>query len=117
MVRQNRLAIGLSVSAVLACAGAAVWIGQSPIMRGGRHPSLGEAAGMAAVPAIAAAIATWAAWRNKPLLLVLGTALLGLFVFVTGFSIGGAFLPAFGLLVWGTFASVADRPARQESSV
>lgn len=36
------------------------------------------------------------------------TAVLGAFTYVTGFSIGGAFLPAFGLLVWATVVTFGN---------
>jgi hypothetical protein len=107
-MRPNHLAIGLSVSAVLCCLVAGAGMSQAPIMSGGRHPSLSEVAGMIAVPTVVAALATWAAWQHRPLVLCFATALVGVFSVVTGFSIGSAFLPALALLVWGSFASVAN---------
>jgi hypothetical protein len=115
-VRQNRLAISLTALAVLACLVAGVVLSQVPIMRGGRRPELGEIAGMVAVPAIGAAVATWAAWRNRPVVLSIGAAVVGLFSFVTGFSIGRLFLPAAGLLVWGVVASLGSGPAQERSA-
>jgi hypothetical protein len=115
-LRQNRLALGLSASGALACIVAGALLSQAPIMRGGRYPALGEIVGMIAVPAIAAIGATWASWQNRPFLVLLGTALVGLYSLVTGFSIGTAFLPAVVLLVWGTFAAFANRPDQQASA-
>ncbi len=57
-MRQNRLAVGLCSLAVAGCVVAGVLMYQTPMMRGGRHPSLGEAAGMIAVPTLAALVAT-----------------------------------------------------------
>jgi hypothetical protein len=107
---QNRVAIVLSGLAVLGCLVVGALMNQAPMMRGGRNPALGEVAGMIAVPTIMAVVATWAAWRNRPIVLSAATAVVGLFSVVTGFSIGRAFLPAFGLLVWAAFASFANSP-------
>jgi ABC-type branched-subunit amino acid transport system permease subunit len=71
---------------------------------------------MIAVPALASVVATWAASRNRPVILSIATLVVGLFVVVTGFSIGTAFLPAVGLLIWAITASVANGPAEQQSS-
>jgi hypothetical protein len=113
LVRHNRLAIGLSLSAVVGCIAAGAWLGQVPGMFGGRYPTLSQVAAMIAVPTIGAVVATWAAWQNRTLVHVIATALVGLFSFVTGFSIGGAFVPAVAFLVWGTFASFANGSVKQ----
>jgi uncharacterized membrane protein len=97
---QNRLAFSLSAAAVVWCFAAAIWMRATPMMSGGRRPSMGEALGMIGVPALAAAGATWASWHYRHIIMGVMTGVLGLFTFVTGFSIGGAFLPACGLLVW-----------------
>lgn len=115
-MRQSRLAISLTGLSVLACLAAGVVLSQFPIMRGGRHPELGEIAGMVAVPMIGAALATWAAWRNRPVVVSIGAAVVGLFSVVTGFSFGWLFLPAVGLLVWGVFARVGSGPVQERSA-
>ena len=112
----NRLAAALSGVAVLGCLAGGALIARAPLMSGGRHPALGEVAGMIAVPTIAALVAAWAARRNRPVVLAISTAVVGLFSVVTGFSIGGAFLPAVAALIWATFATIAGGPARQQPS-
>lgn len=115
-MRENRLAVVLTGLAVLACLVAGVLMSQAPIMRGGRPPALGEVVGMIAVPTIGAAVAVWAAWRNRPVVLSIGAAVVGLFSFVTGLSFGRVFLPAVGLLVWGAVASFAGGTVRERSA-
>ncbi len=112
IVPPNRVAVVLSSLAVLGCVGAGALIHFAPRAHGGWQPTLWDAAKMIAAPTIAAVVATWAAWRNRRVVLAIATAVVGLFSVVTGFSIGTAFLPAVVLLVWGTFASLADSPAR-----
>jgi len=115
-VRQNRLAVVLTGLAVLACLMAGVVLSQAPIMQGGRPPALGEVAGMIAVPTMGAAVAAWAAWRRRPLVLSIGAAVVAVFSFVTGFSFGRVFLPAVGLLVCGAVASFAGGAVRDRSA-
>ena len=112
-MRHNRLAIGLSLSALLGCIAAGAWLAQAPVMFDGQHPTLSQVAGMIAVPTIGALVATWAAWQNRTLAHLTATALVGLFSVATGFSIGGAFVPAVAFLVWGTFASFANASVKQ----
>jgi hypothetical protein len=76
------------------------------MMRGGRHPTVVEAAGMVAVPLIASLAAIRAARSGRRWLLLLATTVAGLFALVTGFSFGTLLLPTFGLLVWGVIANV-----------
>ncbi len=114
-MREDRLAIGLSALAILACFAAGVLIYRTPLMSGGRRPSVAEVAEMIGVPLIASVVACWAAWRTRPFVLSIAAALVGLFSFVTGFSIGRAFWPALALLVWAALASFANRPDRQAS--
>lgn len=107
-VRHDRLAVGLCASAVVACLLAGAVLTQVPIMSNRRYPELLEVVSMIAVPTDGAIIATWGAWRNRPRLVILGTALLGIFSLVTGFSIGRIFLPALAFLVWGTFTAFSN---------
>ena len=102
----SRLAVGLSVAAIAWCLVVGAWMTTLPMMRGGRRPSVGEALGIVTAPVLIAAAGSWAAWRGRYVLLGLVAGVQGLFCFVTGFSIGSAFVPAFGLLVWATFVSV-----------
>ena len=104
---RDRLAVGLSVSAIAWCFIVAAWMRATPMMNGARYPSAAEAVGLVSLPALAAVGATWAAWRGRYVLLGLATGLVGLFSLVTGFSIGTAFVPAAGLLLWSTIASIA----------
>lgn len=115
-MRQNRLAVVLTGLAVLACWIAGGVLSQAPLMRGGRPPTLGEVAGMIAVPTIGAAVAAWAAWHRRPVVLSIGAAIVGLFSLVTGFSFGRVFLPAVGLLVAGAVASFAGGAVRKGSA-
>lgn len=101
MRHREWLAPGLAVAAVVSCLAAGVWMSATPMM----NPTVAEIGGMISVPSAIAAAATWAAWTRRRLVLTVLTAALGAFAFVTGFSIGGAFLPAFGLLVWATVAT------------
>lgn len=110
MAKPNHLVFGLSVAAVVWCVAAAVWMTTIPIMSGGRRPTVGEAVAMVSIPACFAIVASWAAWQRRRAVLVAMTVLAGLFSLVTGFSIGNAFVPTFGLLVWATIASIDDGP-------
>jgi hypothetical protein len=51
------------------------------------------------VPVLIAAVAAWAAWRSHRVALGLAAFLLVVFTFISGFSIGGGYLPASALLL------------------
>jgi hypothetical protein len=51
------------------------------------------------VPVLIAAFAGWSALRGHRMLLGFAAFLLAVFTFISGFSIGGAYLPADGLLL------------------
>ena len=87
-------------------------------MMGWGRPSVGQILGMISVPTLAAAGATWASYRRRHIAFVVMAGLLGLFTYVTGFSIGGAFLPAFGLLVWAGIAIIGNgtRPSSADTA-
>jgi len=74
---------------------------------------------MVAVPAAAAFVASWAAWRGRRAFLLAATAVVGLFALATGFSIGRAVFPTFGLLVWAVIASIdaSPRPGDADTAV
>ena len=105
-----RLTFGLAVTATVSCFVAAAWMLTFPMMSGGRHPSIGEALAMVSIPAALSALGSWAAWRGRRGVLITVTLVVGLFAVVTGFSIGGAFHLAFGLLGWAVIASIDAGP-------
>jgi hypothetical protein len=51
------------------------------------------------VPAVLAILATWAAWRRSRIGVGASALLVVAFTFVTGFSIGSAYVPAAGQLI------------------
>jgi hypothetical protein len=102
----HRLTFGLAVAATVWCFIAAAWMTTLPMMVGGRHPSGGEALAMVSIPAVASAFGSWAAWRGRRGPLIAAVVVVGLFVMVTGFSIGSAFYPTLGLLGWAIIASI-----------
>jgi hypothetical protein len=51
------------------------------------------------VPVLIAAVAVWAAWRSRRVVLGFSAFLLAVFTFISGFSIGRGYVPASGLLV------------------
>jgi len=61
-----------------------------------------------AVPVVMAGWATWAAWGNKRVALSLATAGLLAFCLLAGFSIGPAYVPAGGAMVWAGLALSAS---------
>lgn len=119
LANSYRLTFGLAAAATVSCFVAAAWMTATPFMRGGRPPTVGEALAMVAVPAAAALVASWAAWHGRRWLLLAATAVVGLFALVTGFSIGGAFFPTVGLLVWAVIASIdaGPRPGDADTAV
>ena len=52
------------------------------------------------VPVLLAALAMWAAWRNKRLALLVSTAALLAFCVLAGFSIGRGYVLGGGAMVW-----------------
>jgi hypothetical protein len=69
------------------------------------------------VPAVVAIAAAYAAWRGQRVLLGGLAALLAGFTVITGFSIGGAYLPAAGLLIVSALlVGLAPGPLREEAS-
>ena len=59
------------------------------------------------VPVVLAAAGAWAANRRHKLVLVVVTAVITLYAFITGFSIGLAYLPAVAALVAASIAALA----------
>ena len=99
-------ALGLAWCAV---AGVSIWFtpkrysGMSNGVPAVWEPSFSEVSGLGAVPLLIpvlfAALAAWAAWRGRPVTLGVAALLLAVFTFITGFSIGGAYIPAAWLLI------------------
>jgi hypothetical protein len=59
----------------------------------------GAVQGAVLVPTVLAIVATWAAWRRSRIGVGASALLFAAFTFVTGFSIGNAYVPAAGLLI------------------
>jgi hypothetical protein len=57
------------------------------------------------IPIILVALATWAAWRQRTLLLGTLTLVFAAFSFITGFSIGAAYVPGVSALLVATLLS------------
>ena len=75
------------------CALMHVWISFTPLW----HQGLVQSAVL--VPTTLALLATWAAWRRSRIGVSASALLFAGFTFVTGFSIGNAYIPAAGLLI------------------
>jgi hypothetical protein len=111
----NGLAFGIAVAAIGWCFVVAGLMMSVPMFIGSRYPSLIEALAMISVPAVVSSVGSWAAWRGRRWLLLVATAVVGLFSLVTGFSIGAGFVPSFGLLVWAFIASLDADPQPVDS--
>jgi hypothetical protein len=62
------------------------------------------------IPTLIALAGAWAAWRGAGVALLIAALLLAAFAFVTGFSIGGAYILPAGLLLIATlFAALFSR--------
>lgn len=65
------------------------------------------------VPVLLAALAARAAWSGRRVTLGVAAVLLAVFTFISGFSIGGFYLPAAGLLVvaagWAAIAGTGPK--------
>jgi hypothetical protein len=58
------------------------------------------------VPTLLAGLAMWFAWRQRSLPLGVVTSAVAVFCFITGFSIGAAYLPVAGALFIATLMSL-----------
>lgn len=92
------------MAAAVWCLVAAGWMMTAPMMVGGRHPTVGDALSMVALPAIASLVASWGASRRRRGVIISMTIVVGLYAVVTGFAFGAVFYPALGLLVWTVIA-------------
>lgn len=106
MTTGQRWSLALAASSLVWCMVAGWWIWVTPV---GGNPfadvSLFGPAPLI-VPALLAALATWAAWRRRRGWLVVATLLACVFTFASGFSIGGFYLPAAAALVFATLVGV-----------
>jgi hypothetical protein len=58
------------------------------------------------VPTLLAGLATWCTWRQRTVSLCALTILFVVYSFISGFSIGGAYVPAAGVLVIATLVTL-----------
>ena len=61
------------------------------------------------VPVGFAGLGTWAAWRRRPVVLGTSALLLALFTFVSGFSIGGAYVVPSAAMLLAMVVGLVDR--------
>jgi hypothetical protein len=83
----------LAAMAGVWCVLAHVWISSTPLWH------QGHVQGAVLVPTALAIFAIWAAWRRSRIGVGTSALLFAGFTLVTGFSIGGAYVPAAGLLI------------------
>lgn len=57
------------------------------------------------IPIVLGASATWASLKGRKIILTVSTVLIAGYAFIAGFSIGGAYQPAVGMLVLATAIS------------
>lgn len=86
----------------------AVWIARTPIW----HEGLVQ--GAVIVPVALCGLATWSAWRRRRLGVLTSALLVAGFTFITGFSIGNAYIPAAGLLLLATLVAALPGFGRRE---
>ena len=58
------------------------------------------------IPFMIAGVGVWGAWRGRWLPLAIATAIMLVFVFLTGFSIGSGYVPAVAALMWALIAQL-----------
>ncbi len=107
--------------ALVWCMGAGWWIWVSPVTPSPPVASAGAAAAESrtfadvsafgatplVVPVVLAALALWCAWTVRPRALFATGLTLAAFSFVTGFSIGAAYLPAAAAIVLAGVSSLS----------
>jgi hypothetical protein len=113
----NRLAPLLSTMSLAWCVLIGVWFWLTPIEYEAstndvptmRHRSFSEVSRFGPapliVPVLITAAAAWASWRSHRVVLGFAAFLLAVFTFISGFSIGGGYLPASGLLLAAVLSS------------
>jgi hypothetical protein len=119
-----RLSFILAAADLIWCVGIGIWIWVTPTRYIGVRVNPGQpdvqmegyrsfsdvsdwGAAPLIVPAILAALATWAAWTGRKIVLALATVLFIGYTYITGFSIGSAYHPAAGILVLATVIAFA----------
>ena len=117
MTWRNRLAPLLSTFSLAWCVLIGGWLWFTPIQYEGfindvptvRYQSFSDVSLFGAapliVPVLIAAIAAWAAWRSRRVVLGFAAFLLVAFAFISGFSIGRGYLPASALLLAALLAT------------
>jgi hypothetical protein len=105
MDRTRKLVVTLSFASFLWCVAVGVLLWFLP--SGGQSFASISALGPVPliIPVALVAVGAWSAYRRHRLVLVVATGAIALFAFLTGFSIGLAYLPAAAALV---VASIAD---------
>ena len=107
MDRAGKLVVTLSFASLLWCVavGLLLWF----LPSGGQSFASISALGPVPliIPVALAAVGAWSAYRRHRLVLVAATGVLALFVFLTGFSIGLAYVPATAALVVASIAAAA----------
>jgi FtsH-binding integral membrane protein len=93
------------------CVLAHVWIAFTPLW----HQGLVQ--GAVFVPTVLAMLATWAAWRRSRVGVGASALLFAGFTFVTGFSIGNAYVPAAGLLILAAVLAASIGFGKREREV
>jgi hypothetical protein len=105
--RTRKIIIALSVASFLWCAavGMLFWF---PSLGGQSFASI-SAYGPAPliIPVLLAAVGAWSAHRGHRIVLVVATAVTTLYAFITGFSIGPAYLPAVVALVAASIVALS----------
>jgi uncharacterized membrane protein YfcA len=88
-----------------------VWIARTPLW----HEGLVQ--GAVVVPTVLAVLATWAAWRHSRVGLWASALLFAAFTFITGFSVGKAYVPAAGSLLLAAMLGAFIGSRRRERKV
>jgi hypothetical protein len=129
MKGRNLLAPLLSSVSLAWCLLAGSWLWFAPMRYSGirdgvqavQYRSFAEVSRFGPVPLIVpisiAAFAAWSAWRGHRIALGFAALLLAAFTVISGFSIGGAYLPAAGLLLVAAGLAAALGSGRSKSTV
>ena len=83
------------------------------------YRSFSEVSGLGVVPLVVpivlVGLATWVAWRQRTLALGAITLMLGVFCFITGFSIGRAYVPIASVLLVATLVNLTGAVVTRHS--
>jgi hypothetical protein len=125
MSLRTRAVFILAAAGALWCVGVGFWIWFTPVASHGIVGGTGQpdrefveyhafsdvsmfGALPLVVPAALALLAAWSAWRGSRVGVVILAVLFAAFTFVAGFSIGAAYVPAAGLLLWAALVAVVE---------